>query len=71
MVVHIPLLVYIIPTESMDPLIPLIVCNQYASDPPVVVDEQGNFYGYLTVNPYYPKAIKSESIRDWLKGVCK
>jgi hypothetical protein len=26
--------------------------NSYASDPPVVVDENGNFYGYLTINIY-------------------
>src|SRR5262245_39483623 len=23
-------------------------CNPYASDPPVIVDSNGNFYGYLT-----------------------
>lgn len=26
--------------------------NQYASKPPVVVDKEGNFYGYLTINSY-------------------
>ncbi|WP_440030489.1 hypothetical protein [Chromobacterium amazonense] len=26
--------------------------NKYASDPPVVVDNNGNFYGYLTANQY-------------------
>ena len=26
--------------------------NGYASNPPVVVDKQGNFYGYFTVNAY-------------------
>lgn len=29
--------------------------NQYASDPPVIVDIEGNFYGYLTVNKYKDK----------------
>ena len=24
--------------------------NDYASYPPVIVDEEGNFYGYLTIN---------------------
>ncbi len=24
--------------------------NSYATDPPIIVDENGNFYGYLTVN---------------------
>jgi len=26
--------------------------NTYANYPPVIVDKQGNFYGYLTVNKY-------------------
>jgi hypothetical protein len=26
--------------------------NEYATEPPVVVDKEGNFYGYLTVNEY-------------------
>ena len=26
--------------------------NEYASDPPVVVDRDGNFYGYLCMNEY-------------------
>lgn len=26
--------------------------NNYASYPPVIIDEEGNFYGYLTVNQY-------------------
>ncbi|MDX9906548.1 MAG: hypothetical protein RBS55_08195 [Bacteroidales bacterium] len=26
--------------------------NQYSSDPPVVVDKEGNFYGYFTVNKF-------------------
>lgn len=26
--------------------------NNYASNPPIVVDKNGNFYGYLTVNSY-------------------
>lgn len=29
--------------------------NAFASNPPVIVDEDGNFYGYFTVNEYYPK----------------
>ena len=29
--------------------------NPYASNPPVVVDEAGNFYGYFTVNTFNPK----------------
>jgi hypothetical protein len=29
--------------------------NRYATSPPVIVDEQGNFYGYLTANVANPK----------------
>ena len=29
--------------------------NSYASYPPVIVDEEGNFYGYYTVNKYKSK----------------
>lgn len=44
-------------------------CNEYASDPPVVVDEQGNFYGHLTVSDY-KNPIRNDTIRAWLAGVC-
>jgi hypothetical protein len=29
--------------------------NEYANNPPVVVDHEGNFYGYLTINAYHDK----------------
>ena len=29
--------------------------NKYASHPPVIVDRNGTFYGYLTANKYNPK----------------
>lgn len=29
--------------------------NKYASDPPVIVDEDGGFYGYFTANKYHAK----------------
>lgn len=29
--------------------------NSYASDPPVIVDKDGGFYGYFTVNEYRSK----------------
>jgi hypothetical protein len=45
-------------------------CNPYATDPPVMVDDNGTFYGYLTVNEYKSGAISHAAIRTWLKGVC-
>ena len=32
--------------------------NKYASEPPAIVDKDGNFYGYLTANPYNAKRTK-------------
>src|SRR5271167_3273147 len=30
-------------------------CNPYATDPPVIVDNNGTFYGRLTMNQYHPQ----------------
>ncbi len=47
-------------------------CNAYASDPPVLVDETGSFYGRLTVNRYNPQVLHDETVLQWLEGsVCK
>jgi hypothetical protein len=32
-------------------------CSEYAADPPVIVDKQGNSYGYLTTNQYKPGSV--------------
>jgi hypothetical protein len=34
--------------------------NPYSSNPPVVVDREGNFYGYFTVNEYNSKRAEFE-----------
>lgn len=44
-------------------------CNPYASDPPVIVDEQGRYYGRLTVNTYRSDGPKGE-LATWLAAVC-
>ncbi|WP_017232915.1 hypothetical protein [Pandoraea sp. B-6] len=47
-------------------------CNDIASDPPVIVDQNGRFYGYLTLNDTHPKAVTDRGIVTWLKHtVCK
>ncbi|WP_175732601.1 hypothetical protein [Burkholderia ambifaria] len=47
-------------------------CNDIASDPPVIVDQNGGFYGYLTLNDMHSKAVTDPSILAWLKyKVCK
>jgi hypothetical protein len=34
--------------------------NRFASDPPVIVDNNGNFYGYLTANRSNPQRTRIE-----------
>lgn len=45
-------------------------CNPYASEPPVIVDEDGGFYGRLTLNRYHPQATTEREVLAWLGGVC-
>jgi hypothetical protein len=51
------------------PYAPSSVCAQYATDPPIIVDQQGSSYGLLTINKYAPNAVKNDQIIAWLKGV--
>jgi hypothetical protein len=41
-------------------------CNPYSSDPPVVVDGSGRFYGRLTLNVYTAERFNNERINAWL-----
>jgi hypothetical protein len=45
-------------------------CNLYASDPPIVTDGEGGYYGKLTLNKYATDAITNTTIVVWLSGVC-
>jgi len=45
-------------------------CNPYASDPPVIVDRNGNFYGRLTLNRYRGDLGVGASLGAWLAAVC-
>ena len=40
--------------------------NSYAMHPPVIVDEQGNFYGYFTINKYHAQRTTIPAILDFL-----
>lgn len=42
-------------------------CKPYASDPPVIVDQNGIFYGRLTLNEYHPQRGSGARYSDWLK----
>lgn len=44
-------------------------CNTATATPPVLVDQQGNSYGYLTVNSRL-RRIENIAINSWLAGVC-
>jgi len=47
-------------------------CNPYASDPPVIVDQNGTYYGRLTVNEYQSQRASGASYFNWLKNkVCE
>ena len=39
--------------------------NSYASYPPVIVDEEGNFYGYFTVNKYKSKRANFDLVNHY------
>ena len=43
-------------------------CNPYATDPPVVVDRSGNYYGRLTVKRI--DQVRNAAIAAWITGVC-
>ena len=47
-------------------------CNPYATDPPVIVDMDGNYYGRLTLNSYHPQIAAGSKFHDWLEQkVCE
>lgn len=53
------------------PYSPYSACNPYASDPPVIVDGDGDFYGRLTLNRSHPDATRNGEILAWLAAVCE
>lgn len=46
-------------------------CNPNASDPPVIVDGNGAYYGRLTVNAYRSDGPPSQELRAWLAAACE
>jgi len=46
-------------------------CNPYASDPPVVVGEDGTYYGRLTVNTYISDGFGDSTLQAWLDLMCQ
>jgi hypothetical protein len=46
-------------------------CNPHASDPPVVVDGAGRFYGRLTMNQYHAQRTNDTRLLAWLSEMCE
>lgn len=46
------------------------VCNPHATDPPVIVNGVGNFFGRLTLNTYHSQATSDEKTLGWLAAAC-
>jgi hypothetical protein len=47
------------------------VCNRFATEPPVIVDENGSYYGRLTLNRYHAEIGAGKDLIDWLNSeVC-
>jgi len=45
-------------------------CNPFATDPPVVVDELGTYYGRLTVSQGRSDGPAMDQLRAWIIGAC-
>lgn len=45
-------------------------CSEYATDPPVIVDQGGRFYGRLTLNHYNAQIGEGVRFVAWLAAVC-
>lgn len=46
-------------------------CSPYATDPPVIVDSNGNYYGRLTLNEYHAQIRVGRRYIEWLKTICE
>jgi hypothetical protein len=46
-------------------------CNPYASDPPVIVDSNGKYYGRLTKNAYHSEIGIGRQYMNWLDSACQ
>jgi hypothetical protein len=47
-------------------------CNPYATDPPVIVDSAGRYYGRLSLNTYHTEFGAGANYYNWLKqSVCE
>jgi hypothetical protein len=54
-----------------DPFSLTSACNSLASDPPVIVDGAGAYYGRLTLNEFHPEIGTGVKLLPWLKKACE
>jgi len=47
------------------------VCNRYATDPPVIVDKEGAYYGRLTLNRYHPEIGIGRRLIRYVESICQ
>ena len=52
------------------PYSPYSACNSFADDPPVVVDNAGDYHGRLTLNRTL-QVVDVPMIVAWLAGICE
>lgn len=61
--------------EFANPFSPRSICNEFSTDPPVIVDRSGTFYGRLTVNEFAPASIcgrpRTADLCKALHTICK
>ncbi len=51
------------------PSAPYSACNPYSTDPPVIVDDAGTYYGRLTLNQFHPELAAGRQLIGWLNQV--
>jgi len=49
---------------------PFSPCNVSSTTPPVIVDDDGEDYGELTLNRDSPRQAKIEGLNAWLAALC-
>jgi hypothetical protein len=61
--------------EFINPFSSQSMCNAFASDPPIIVDENGNAYGRMSINEFAPGSVcgvaGSERLCRTVRSICQ
>jgi len=49
---------------------PFSACNPFATDPPIIVDDQGYSYGWLTLDPSRAADPSADAVQRWIDRLC-